>query len=133
MIKRFRFLVLAGFITGLLAVAVPKASSQVGVGVNLGPAPVCPYGYFPFSPYNCAPYGYYGPTWFPNGAFVGAGPWFRGPANFHGPVDGRFDPRGGFRGPFPRRGSRPTRSVGRMPNFRGNQQRDSRGNVWRGR
>ena len=34
------------------------------VSVNIGVAPVCPYGYFDYSPYDCAPYGYYGPDWF---------------------------------------------------------------------
>jgi hypothetical protein len=135
MIRYFRSLVFAGFITGLFAIAVPSVSSQVGVGVNIGPAPVCPYGYFGYAPYNCAPYGYYGPDWFRNGAFIGVGPWFRGPATFNGPVNSRFDPRTGFRGPLPRRGSRPNpgQPVGRVPNFRGNQRRDGRGNVWRGR
>ena len=52
--------------------------------MNVGPEPVCPYGYFDYAPYNCAPYGYYGPTWFANGIFIGAGPWFHGPHGFHG-------------------------------------------------
>src|ERR1035438_6347406 len=25
--------------------------------------PVCPYGYYSYSPYACAPYGFYGPRW----------------------------------------------------------------------
>ena len=49
------------------------------VSVNIGVAPVCPYGYFDFAPYDCAPYGYYGPDWFVGGVFIGAGPWFHGP------------------------------------------------------
>lgn len=135
MIKRFRFLTWAGLAIALLAFQPSMTSAQAGVGVNIGPSPVCPYGYFPFSPYECAPYGYYGPTWFQNGAFIGAGPWFRGPSTFHGFVNPRFDPRAGYRGPFPRRGSRPSpnQPVGRMPNFRGSEQRDGRGNMWRGR
>ena len=36
----------------------PAASAQVSV--NIGVAPACPYGYFSYAPYNCAPYGYYG-------------------------------------------------------------------------
>ena len=75
----------------LLAVlAVPLAYSQaqvaVGVGVNVGPRyadydsaggpPVCPYGYYSYYPYACAPYGYYGPRWFVGGVFIGAGPWY---------------------------------------------------------
>src|ERR1700686_1741280 len=40
---------------------VRPAHSQVSVGVNIGAAPVCPYGYFDYEPYDCAPYGYNGP------------------------------------------------------------------------
>src|SRR5260370_37101672 len=55
----------------------------VGVGVGpaygyVGPAPVCGYGYYDYYPYACAPYGYYGPDWFVDGVFIGAGPWFHG-------------------------------------------------------
>jgi len=32
------------------------------VSINIGPAPVCPYGYFDYAPYDCAPYGFYGPA-----------------------------------------------------------------------
>ena len=55
-----------------------SARPQVAVGVNIGPAPICPYGYFDYAPYDCAPYGYYGPDWFLGGVFIGAGPWFHG-------------------------------------------------------
>jgi hypothetical protein len=48
----------------------PVARAQVSVGVNIGPAPVCPYGYFDYAPYDCAPYGYYGPDWFVGGVFL---------------------------------------------------------------
>ena len=48
------------------------APAQVSVGVNIGVAPVCPYGYFDYAPYDCAPYGYYGPDWFVGGVFLGA-------------------------------------------------------------
>jgi len=44
---------------------------------SVGP-PVCPYGYFDYAPYACAPYGYYGPSWFSGGVFIGAGPWYHG-------------------------------------------------------
>src|SRR6266849_2908959 len=60
------------------------ASAQrviVGVGVGpayVGPAPVCAYGYYDYYPYACTPYGYYGPDWFVNGVFIGAGPWYHG-------------------------------------------------------
>jgi len=70
----------------LLAVLmVPFAYSQaqvrVGIGVGVGPAyvagpPVCAYGYYDYYPYACAPYGYYGPQYFVEGVFIGAGPWY---------------------------------------------------------
>lgn len=61
----------------------PAAQAQVGVGIGIGPgygdaAPVCDYGYYPYAPYDCAPYGYYGPSWFSGGIFIGAGPWYHG-------------------------------------------------------
>jgi len=65
--------------------AVAPAHAQVAVGINLGPAPICPYGYFDYAPYDCAPYGYYGPDWFVGGLFLGAGPWFH-VAPLHSPT-----------------------------------------------
>ena len=44
----------------------------------LRPAPVCQWGYYSYYPYACAPYGFYGPSWFIGGLFIGAGPWYRG-------------------------------------------------------
>ena len=41
-----------------------------------GPPPVCSYGYFSYYPYACAPYGYWGPSYFANGVFIGVGPWY---------------------------------------------------------
>ncbi len=46
-------------------------------GYGYGP-PVCSYGYYPYYPYACSPYGYYGSSWFSGGIFIGAGPWYRG-------------------------------------------------------
>ena len=83
------------------------APAQISVGVNLGPEPGCPYGYFDYAPYNCAPYGYYGPDWFNSGLFIGAGPWFHGPRGFYGHIDNRYDPHHGYAGPFPGRGEQP--------------------------
>jgi hypothetical protein len=103
--------------------SVKPAHSQVSVGVNIGVAPVCPYGYFDYEPYDCAPYGYYGPDWFVGGVFIGAGPWFHGRAGFHGHVDNRFDPHHGYNGPLPGRGSHP------FNHFQANEARDGRGNV----
>ena len=56
--------------------AAPKAEAQIAV--SIGAPPICPYGYFDYAPYSCAPYGYYGPDWFSGGVFIGAGPWFHG-------------------------------------------------------
>jgi hypothetical protein len=81
------------YVTLLVALlALPVAYSQAavvvgvgvgGVGVSVGSGyvagpPVCTYGYYPDYPYGCAPYGYYGPSWFSGGVFIGAGPWYHG-------------------------------------------------------
>jgi hypothetical protein len=89
-------------LVGFTATA-PKAEAGVGVSVNIGAEPVCPYGYYNYAPYACAPQGYYGSEWFSGGVFIGAGPWFHGPRHFHGHVDNRFDVRHGYRGPLPHR------------------------------
>jgi hypothetical protein len=86
--------------------AAPAQPAHAQISVQIGPAPVCPYGYFDYPPYDCAPYGYYGPEWFPNGAFLGAGPWYRGPRHFWGHVDNRYDRHHGYRGEYPCRGDR---------------------------
>jgi hypothetical protein len=108
--------------------AVPEANAQVAVGVNIGPAPVCPYGYFDYAPYNCAPYGYYGPEWFVDGAFIGVGPWFHGPAGFHGHVNNRFDPNHGYHGRLPAVNERAVHSAP-PARFKGNEARDGMGHA----
>jgi len=63
----------------LLPVAYSQAQVSVGIGVGPGYVagpPVCDYGYYSYYPYTCAPYGYYGPSWFSGGVFIGAGPWY---------------------------------------------------------
>src|SRR6202020_3620043 len=90
---------------GSCVAALVPATAQVSV--NIGVAPECPYGYYDAPPYDCAPYGYYGPEWFVGGVFIGAGPWFHGPANFHGHVNNRFHPDHGYKGPAPKVGERP--------------------------
>lgn len=100
-----------------------NALAQVSIGINIGPAPLCPYGYFDYAPYSCAPYGYYGPDWFIDGVFIGAGPWFHGPYGFAGHVDNRYDPRHGYKGPLPARGAEA------FNHFSGNEARDGRGHV----
>ena len=99
------------------------AQIGVGVGVNLGPEPYCPYGYFDYAPYDCAPFGYYGPDWFTNGVFIGVGSWFHGPRGFYGHVDNRYDPHHGYHGPLPERGERP------FNGFHGNEARDGNGHT----
>lgn len=125
-------MVLAAVAGICFAAAVPEAEAQVSI--NIGVAPQCPYGYYDVAPYGCAPSGYYGPQWFTGGVFIGAGPWFHGPANFRGTVNNRFDPRHGYRGPTPRRGERaqPSRRVS-SAHFKGNEQRDGRGHATSGK
>ena len=108
-----------------LAANSHPANAQVNISVNIGTAPACPYGYFNFSPYQCAPFGYYGPEWFQSGVFIGAGPWFVGPVGFRGYYNRAFDPRFGYHGPFPERNERADwgRHQGWERNFHGNYYR----------
>lgn len=105
-------------------------NSHAQVNVNIGVAPDCPYGYYDVAPYGCAPAGYYGPEWFNGGVFIGAGPWFHGPASFHGKVDNHFDPHRGYHGPAPARGEKAdaARRVD-ADHFKGNEERDGRGHA----
>jgi hypothetical protein len=74
------------YVALLAVLMVPLAYSQaqvsVGVGIGVGPGyvvprpPVCAYGYYDYYPYACAPYGFYGPSYFVDGVFIGAGPWY---------------------------------------------------------
>ena len=89
-----------------ICLASTAARAETHININIGVEPACPYGYYDFAPYQCAPFGYYGPTWFVGGVFVGAGPWFHGPDRFRGYVNRAFDPRFGYRGPMPYRGER---------------------------
>src|SRR5882757_179665 len=105
--RLFRYLALLSI---LLVPAAAYSHSQVSVGIGIGapvyggyayPAPVCSYGYYGYYPYACAPYGYYGPTWFTGGVFIGAGPWFRGGYGCRG-----YGYRGGYYGGRPGYGAR---------------------------
>src|SRR5579863_8388689 len=101
--RGFAFLVLAA--TGGIGLTASTAKAEAPqVGVEVGVAPECPYGYYDVAPYNCAPYGYYGPEWFTGGVFIGAGPWFHGDKHFYGHVDNHFHPDNGYHGEFPHRG-----------------------------
>jgi hypothetical protein len=113
-----------------LTATVPKAEAA-GVDINIGVAPDCPYGYYDTAPYGCAPYGYYGPEWFNGGVFIGAGPWFHGPSNFHGKVDNRFHPDHGYKGHMPNRGDKAEagKRPGVVAHFKGNETRDGRGHT----
>ncbi len=136
--NRFKCLALAAaagiFLTvTVFTVTAPKMEAQVAVEV--GVAPVCPYGYYDVPPYACAPYGYYGPEWFTGGVFIGAGPWFHGAANFHGHVNNRFHPEHGYKGPAPKVGEKadPKKRLDKVAHFKGNEMRDGRGHVAEGK
>ena len=87
-----RYLKYAGLLGILLFAAAGSAHAQVRVGVGIGPVyvgpePVCANGYYPYYPYACAPYGYWGPNYFVGGVFIGVGPWYHahwGP-HYYGP------------------------------------------------
>ncbi|MDB6104659.1 MAG: hypothetical protein JWO52_4658 [Gammaproteobacteria bacterium] len=127
--NRFNCALAVAAVVAAFTVTAPKAEADVSI--NIGAAPVCPYGYYDSAPYACAPYGYYGPEWFSGGVFIGAGPWFRGRGDFHGHVDNRFDIHRGYRGPLPNRGDHPdpARRFDQIDHFRGNEMRDGRGHV----
>jgi len=112
---------LLSVITVALVCSVSVAPAQIGI--NIGVAPVCPYGYFDYSPYPCAPYGYYGPDWFTGGVFIGAGPWYHGHSGWYGHVDNRYDPRHGYAGPMPEHGETA------FNHFHGNEARDGNGHI----
>lgn len=134
-VRGYKILLFAAVAAICPLATAPQAQAQVSVGVNIGPEPVCPYGYYDVPPYNCAPYGYYGPEWFNGGVFIGAGPWFHGPRDFHGHVNNHFHPAHGYRGPLPERGARPepSKPAGNVAHFKGNEMRDGRGNVVKGK
>ena len=114
-----------GFLTitaALLMATAHNAAAQVSV--NIGAAPVCPYGYYEAPPYNCAPDGYFGPEWFSGGIFIGSGPWYHGGNHFYGHVDHNLDYRKGYRGQFPARGEAP---AAQRAEFHGSAMHDSRG------
>ncbi len=111
---------------GLLLATAPISKAQVSL--SIGAAPVCPYGYYDYAPYSCAPYGYYGPEWFSGGVFIGAGPWFHGPENFRGHVDNHYDVQKGYKGPLPARGEHAVEHG--KAEFHGNEMRDGHGHSY---
>jgi hypothetical protein len=126
-----KYLVIVGLAGICLTMSTPRIQAQVSVGVDIGAAPDCPYGYYDYAPYACAPYGYYGTEWFSGGAFIGVGPWFHGADDFQGHVNNRFDPQHGYKGPAPKRGDKPepSKHLDKIDNFKGNEMRDGRGHV----
>jgi hypothetical protein len=125
----FKYLAIAA-VAGLCFTATPS-KTQAQVSIDIGVAPECPYGYYDYTPYNCAPYGYYGSEWFSSGVFIGAGPWFHGQSGFNGHVNNRFDPQHGYKGAMPNRGEKaePSKRVDKVSHFKGNEVRDGHGNV----
>lgn len=122
-----RYSMLFAALLGAAFLMGPGERAQAQIAVQVGPPPVCPYGYYDYAPYACAPYGYYGPEWFSGGVFIGAGPWFHGGGGFHGHVNNHYDPHHGYHGHMPARGEHATRQPG--AGFHGNEMRDGRGHV----
>lgn len=98
--RYFKYLALLA----VLAFPAMYSQAQVAVGVEIGPnyglynaPPVCEFGYYPYYPYDCAPYGYWGPQWFVEGVFIGAGPWYHF-YYLHPAYWGRFYAFGRFHG-----------------------------------
>lgn len=127
--KTLKYFALAAVAVLCLAAGASKSAAQVSV--DIGVAPDCPYGYYDYAPYACAPYGYYGPEWFTGGIFIGAGPWFHGPKGFHGHVNNHFDVAHGYKGPAPARGEKadPHNNVAHVSHFKGNEVHDGQGHV----
>jgi hypothetical protein len=133
-----RYSIILGALLAAIFLTGPATNARAQVTVQIGPAPVCPYGYYDYAPYACAPYGYYGPAWFVGGIFIGAGPWFHGGPGFHGWVNNRFDPHYGYHGPYPHHGEVDHWENGHWHGhpegyggFHGNEMRDGRGHVTR--
>ena len=131
--NKFQYLLMIA-VAALCFTAWPqKAHGQISV--QIGTAPRCPYGYFDYPPYDCAPYGYYGPEWFSGGVFIGAGPWYRGPSHFWGPVDNHYDRHDGWHGQYPPHGEHFDAHHHQheyVEHFNGNEKRDGRGHSDRG-
>ncbi|MGO9777188.1 MAG: hypothetical protein ACLQGT_08785 [Terracidiphilus sp.] len=125
----FKLVLLSAVAGCFLMATAPKATAQIAV--EIGAAPDCPYGYYDAAPYNCAPYGYYGPEWFSDGIFVGSGPWFHGSDNFRGHVNNRYHPEHGYRGAAPQRGEKaePSKRLDKVSHFKGNEVRNGRGHA----
>jgi|ERR1039457_5940645 hypothetical protein len=118
------FLFISAAAQGQIGVEIGRrgVGVEVGAPINVEVQPSCPYGYYATAPYECADEGYYAPSYFYNGVFLGVGPW----ANYgygHGWGEHRFD--GGRDG----RGGRYNNRDGQRSESRerGRQQRNSMG------
>jgi hypothetical protein len=127
--RSMKLVPLAAFTFAFLGIGVvPSTTAHAQVSITFGAEPNCPYGYYDYAPYNCAPYGYYGPEWFNGGRFIGAGHWFHGPSNFHGQVNNSYDPHHGYHGAMPSRGSHAAPPPHAQA-FHGNETHDNQGHV----
>jgi hypothetical protein len=125
--RGIKLLALATLAAFAIAPGAPRAAAQINL--YIGVAPDCPYGYYDYTPHNCAPDGYYGPEWFRGGVFIGAGPWFHGSNDFQGLVDNTLDPQYGYHGPLPKAGDKPAAQRRAEAPFNGNEVRDGSGNI----
>ena len=111
-----------------IVLMVPAAKSSAQINISIGAEPVCPYGYYDYGSFDCAPYGYYGPEWFVGGRFIGTGRWYHGPANFHGSVNNSYDPRHGYKGAPVAHGPA-QQHPDNFKSFKGNETHDSQGHA----
>ncbi len=51
--NKFKYLALAAVAGIFFTVSAPKLGAQVSVGLNIGVAPECPYGYYDYAPLTC--------------------------------------------------------------------------------
>ncbi|HEY7403148.1 MAG TPA: hypothetical protein VIB39_06475 [Candidatus Angelobacter sp.] len=127
-----RYLKYLALLVAVLALASVHSQAQVAIGVQIGPSygiynppPVCEYGFYPYYPYACAPYGYWAPSYFVNGVFIGVGPW----RNFYYTHPTYYRPyyvnRFGFRPGFEH--FRPVERFGPRETFRGERFDHDRG------
>jgi hypothetical protein len=123
--NKITILALAAVAAILIAAGTPIAKAQISISVGVEPG--CPYGYYDYTPYSCAPYGYYGPEWFHGRTFIGVGPWFHGSNDFRGHVNNSFDPQHGYVGHVPNNGERAKGRTRYPKQFKGNESRDGRG------
>ena len=78
--RYLRYLALLGIFMFTASYSKAQVSFDIGISSGygyVGAAPICSYGYYDYYPYDCAPYGFYGPDYFVGGVFIGAGPWYR--------------------------------------------------------